>query len=72
MSSKTKLPEIKNCPNCCQSGKVKLLNEVRTHIVKNQILSGTFWFYKCENCLFQFTTDESDDLSLKNFKHKKK
>lgn len=64
--------EVKNCPFCGLQNSVEFKSEIRSHIVKGKIMTGEFYFFRCSNCSEQFTTGNSDELSLKNFKHKVK
>lgn len=64
--------EVKHCPFCGLKNSVEFKSEIRSHIVKDKIKTGEFYFFKCSSCGEQFTTLNSDELSLKNFKHKTK
>lgn len=64
--------EVKHCPFCGLQNSVEFKSEIRSHIVKEKIMIGEFYFFKCSSCSEQFTTLNSDELSIKNFKHKVK
>jgi len=63
---------VLNCPFCNQSNTVELVKESRTHIVNDMVLEGEFMVYKCSLCGEGFTTDETDEFSIKNLKQKQK
>lgn len=51
--------EISKCPICGEVG-IKLLFR--------DFLQTKYWYYKCTKCDSQFTTTESDIISLSNLK----
>ncbi len=65
------MEKIKFCPFCSCENTVELKEEQRQHIVKDALVKGLFYFYKCSSCKGEFTTTKLDEKSLKNFTHKK-
>ncbi len=64
--------EINKCPFC---GDTNVILDKRKfkHIPINNpthIYDGEWWFYKCNNCKEQFTTTESDEISMNLTKKK--
>lgn len=54
-----------DCPAC---GDRALLDWDETeHVVEGNVYKGTHHFYRCPNCKDEFTTNESDGLSLATF-----
>lgn len=60
--------KIRNCAVCGENNKVKLLNKDYHYYSqeKNIEYSGKVWYYTCESCGEEFTTTESDTISLEN------
>jgi hypothetical protein len=58
----------------CVCGKCNLVASIESkkHIpkTKNNLLYGKFYVYTCHKCNEMFTTTQSDELSIIDFKHK--
>lgn len=60
---KLPLPDKMGCPVC--EGISFLRNDDELfHMIDQHRWKGTHWFYKCGKCLEEFTTNESDGISL--------
>lgn len=61
------------CPFCAYQDELDLKTKKFKHIPrgKNYIAFGDWWYYECPVCKQTFTTTESDNISIANFKHKK-
>lgn len=57
---------IDACPICGQI--VKLTSEEVTRKYKNKELVIEEYFYKCENCNYEFTTTEVDEINIETTK----
>ncbi len=62
------LVDMTLCPFCTPNEIAWLQSEERTLNVKEEPVTGTCYFYQCTKCGEQFTTTESDTISLNNFK----
>ena len=70
----TALPETLNCPYCL--AEMQLKTRIKVHIFKITHLDTTtlpplkpnkHYYYHCEPCNFDFTSDKSDTISVQNF-----
>lgn len=61
------LKPIPDCPFCGGVNTVELKKERTTLTVKGKPVEGDYWVYRCSSCKEEFTTTESDGLTLKNF-----
>ncbi len=63
-------PYKDNCP-ICNNSKVTLEKEWFSYVTKNNNPThweGDQWFYKCVQCKAEFTTSESDTISMEQMK----
>lgn len=59
--------EIEWCP-LCPDERVQLAESIDTFTYKGEVVSAVRYFYKCHTCEEEFTTTESDTVSLDNIK----
>ena len=69
LASKVKLPlvELITCPVCATEAPLTSADDL-SHSVDGKTWKGTHWFYRCPGCGEQFTTTESDTLSIASLK----
>jgi hypothetical protein len=60
------LPGEMSCP-CCPKGNAILVSDTITHEVEGYKYKGEHWYYKCLSCKEEFTTNESDTISLASY-----
>lgn len=67
-----KILNDRNLKCVCGKGNLVASIESKKHIpkTKNNLLYGKFYVYKCSKCSERFTTTQSDELSIIDFKHK--
>lgn len=60
------LPGIIDCPWC--KGSSYLEDEQYGHVIGKDAWRGTKYYYHCDNCKENYTTTESDTISLASLK----
>ncbi len=56
-----------NCPICGKEMKIIISNQEHINSVSKVLKKYKYYQYNCEVCKVNFTTTESDELSLKTF-----
>ena len=54
-----------HCPFCNYNGLLNVKKRKLKKVVKSKIYHNWFWSYECPECSERFTTEKSDNLSLK-------
>lgn len=54
------------CP-LCDKGVATLQDRPIEHVIDNYVWKGTQYFFQCQDCKEEFTTNEVDTLSLASF-----
>ncbi|WP_438423104.1 hypothetical protein [Aquimarina macrocephali] len=62
--------KFKQCPFGCDCD-YELVKEDQKFTSNGNVYQGKRWVYKCPECKKQFTTTESDTISMQNLKNKK-
>lgn len=62
----TKLPDL-NCPICVKPMEIIVSNQEHVNSISKVLKKYKYYQYHCETCKTNFTTTESDTLSLKDF-----
>lgn len=66
MEKKVELRDI-NCPICGKQMDIIISNQEHINSVSKTLKKYKYYQYHCEKCKQNFTTTESDTLSLKEF-----
>lgn len=65
---KEKPSPVERCPICEYDQGIEASQRTFTHATMKGVKKGKWWNYECPNCGITFTTTESDEISLKQFK----